>query len=93
MKLAEDTPKKWPLYVPSVFWVEWVTIMKSTRLSPYYIAHGVEPLFPFDLAEAMYMCPPLDSKLTTTDLILYWAWQLQKQLEDLDHIKDMVLKS
>ena len=93
MKLAEDMPKKWPLYAPSVFWAERVTILKSTGFSPYYIAHGIEPLLPFNLTEATYMSPPLDSELTTADVILYCAHQLQKSPKDLEHIQDMVLKS
>jgi hypothetical protein len=58
----------------------------------YYIAHGVEPLLPFDLAEATYMVP-LQSAMSTTKLIALQARQLQKRPEDLDTIRDHVIKA
>jgi hypothetical protein len=58
----------------------------------YYIAHGVEPLLPFDLAEPTYMVP-LQSAMSTTELIVLRAHQLQKRPEDLDTIRDCVIKA
>jgi phosphoenolpyruvate-protein kinase (PTS system EI component) len=60
--------------------------------STYYIAHGVKPLLPFDLAEAMYMVPP-QSTMMTTELVALQAYQLQKRPEDLDTIQDQVIKA
>jgi hypothetical protein len=56
------------------------------------MVHGVEPLFPFDLAEATYMVPKQDT-MTTPELIALRARQLRKRPEDLDAIKERVLKS
>jgi hypothetical protein len=48
----------WPLTAHSVFWAEQVTILKATRLSLYFMVHGVEPLFPFDLrGDVSCSCP------------------------------------
>ncbi|KIJ07502.1 hypothetical protein PAXINDRAFT_33858, partial [Paxillus involutus ATCC 200175] len=72
----------------SVFWAEQVTIGKSTGLSPYFMVHGVELLFPFDLAEATYLVPLPDADPFSTT-----ARQLQKRQVDLDGIRSKVLKS
>ena len=56
------------------------------------MAHGVEPLFPFDLAEATFLVPPLDANSSSTSELIAWrAHQLQKRQEDLDTIRDRVL--
>ncbi|KDQ13321.1 hypothetical protein BOTBODRAFT_97858, partial [Botryobasidium botryosum FD-172 SS1] len=91
IKTAADTSQNWYAVAPSVFWSERVTIQKSTMMSPYYMVHGVEPLFPFDLAEATYLVPPVSSQLSTLDLISLRARQLQKRQADLDQVHDRVL--
>ena len=56
--------------------------------------HGVEPLFPFDLAEATFLVPPPDTKpLSSSGLIAWRARQLQKRQEDLESIRERVLKA
>ncbi|KIJ12988.1 hypothetical protein PAXINDRAFT_24565, partial [Paxillus involutus ATCC 200175] len=52
------------------------------------MVHGVEPLFPFDLAEATYLVPLPDADPFSTT-----ACQLQKRQVDLDGIRSKVLKS
>jgi hypothetical protein len=76
-----------------VFWAERVSIQKSTGYSPFYIAHGVEPLLPFDLAEATYLAPKLDYVMSTEDLIAQRARMLQKRPQDLERVKEAVLKA
>ncbi|KAF8426154.1 hypothetical protein L210DRAFT_3344157, partial [Boletus edulis BED1] len=83
---------RWPLTAHSVFWAEQVTILKSTGLSPYFMVHGVELLFPFDLAEATFLVPLPDTDPTSrTSLIAWRAQQLQKRREDIDTIREQVL--
>ncbi len=79
IKAAEGDESKWPIVVPSVFWAKHVTILKSTGYSPYYMAHGVEPLLPFDLAEATYLAPVLNGRVTTETLIAERAKMLMKR--------------
>lgn len=93
VKAAEGQENRWTAVAPSVFWAERVSIQKSTGYSPYYIAHGLEPLLPFDLAEATYLAPPLTKPLPTTDLIAIRAIQLQKRPQDLAKVKELVLKA
>ena len=94
MKSSEGDESRWFKHAHSVFWAERITILKSTGLSPYFMVHGVEPLFPFDLAEATYLAPiSLQDEYSTTELVAWRARQLQKRHEDLEHIKDQVLKA
>ncbi|TFK16339.1 hypothetical protein FA15DRAFT_552810, partial [Coprinopsis marcescibilis] len=58
VKAADGVESKWSRFASSVLWAERTAIQRSTGYSPYYIAHGVEPLFPFDLAEATWIAPP-----------------------------------
>ena len=93
IKAADGDSSRWPDVAPSVFWAERVTIQKSTGYSPYYLAHGVEPILPFDLAEATYLAPKMDSLLNMTDLISERAKMLQKRPQDLIRVQKQVLKA
>ncbi|KXN81424.1 Gag-Pol polyprotein [Leucoagaricus sp. SymC.cos] len=93
VKAAGGEEKHWTRVAPSVFWAERISIQKSTGYSPYYIAHGLEPLLPFDLAEATYLAPSLTKPLPTADLIATRAIQLQKRPQDLERVKELVLKA
>ena len=84
----------WHNAAHSVFWAECTTVLQSTGLSPYFMVHGVEPLFPFDLAEATFLVPPPDTEpLFSSGLIAWRAHQLQKRQEDLELIHEHVLKA
>ena len=49
--------------------------------------HGVEPLFPFDLSEAIFLVPIPDTDDISTPILIAWqACQLQKHQEDKDTI-------
>ena len=84
----------WSATAHSVFWAECVTILKSTGLSPYFMVHGVEPLFPFDLSKATFLVPMPDTDDITTPMLIAWrARQLQKCWEDIDTICEQLLLS
>ena len=93
MKAAEGDESKWPDVAPAVFWAERVTIQKSTGYSPYYLAHGVEPLLPFDLAEGTYLAPDINGSMSTEDLIALRAKMLLKRPQDLARVRERVLKA
>jgi hypothetical protein len=58
------------------------------------MVHSVEPIFPFDLAEATFLAPlPSRGAFNTADLIAWRAHQLQKRESDLDAIKYQVVKA
>jgi hypothetical protein len=92
MKVCNREERKWPTAMHAIFWAERITTHKALGHSAYYIVHGVEPLLPFDLAEATYMVPP-QSAMSTTELIVLRAQQLQKRPEDLDTIRDRIIKA
>ena len=93
VKATDGDISKWPDVAASVFWAERVTIQKSTGYSPFYLAHGVEPLLPFDLAEATYLAPKMESTMSTEKLIAQRAIMLQKRPEDLKRVQEQVLKA
>ena len=58
------------------------------------MVHGVKPLFPFDLTKATFLVPPPDTEpLSSSELIAWRARQLQKRQEDLESIREHVLKA
>lgn len=93
VKASGDDISKWADVVHHVFWAERVTVKKSTGLSPFQMAHGVEPLLPFDLAEATFLAPDMNKPHTSEQLILIRARQLMKRDEDLAKIRERVLKA
>jgi hypothetical protein len=92
IKVCNGEERKWPTATHAIFWAECITTHKALGHSMYYIVHGVKPLLPFDLAEATYMVPP-QSAMSTTELIVLRAHQLQKRPEDLDTIRDRIIKA
>jgi len=78
---------------PLVLWANRVTVHQPICYSPYFIAHGVEAVFPLDIAEATYLLPPLNVPASTEDLIAHHAQQLQKRPEDLREMSARVLKA
>jgi len=93
MKVCHNDHSKWVGVAPSVFWADHVTIRRSTRYSPFFMAHGIEAVLPFDIVEATYILPPLDIPASTENLIAHCAQQLLKQPEDLGDMADRVLKA
>jgi hypothetical protein len=69
-KACEGDLQLWTERVFYVFWAERVSIQKSTGYSPYYLVHGVEPLFPFDITEATYMTQVTGERLSTEELMV-----------------------
>ena len=57
------------------------------------MAHGIEPILPFNLTLATFLVPDLNHPLSTTELLASCTHQLQKRQDDLDSIHERVLKS
>ena len=93
MKMADGEEEKWPTVAHAVFWAERITVLKSTGKSPYYMAHGVEPLLPFDISEATYLLGPLDAPMTEAELLETRARQLLKRPDDLEQMKEKIWKA
>jgi len=57
------------------------------------MAHGVEPLLPFDITLATFLIPDLTKPMTTDELIATCTRQLQAREKDLSSIRDNIVKS
>jgi len=55
IKTGNGDIRGWHNRVPYVFWAERIIIKKATGLSPFYMAHGIEPLLLFDITMATYL--------------------------------------
>src|SRR5882672_129859 len=92
MKTCNNEHSKWVNMAPLMFWADLVTVRRSIGYSPFFMAHGVEAVLPFDIAEATYLLPPPDVPSSTEDLNAHHAQQLQKHPEDLREMSARVLK-
>lgn len=90
MKTCNGNEKKWSDHIHSVFWAERITVSKATGYSPYYLVHGIEPALPFDLEEATYLNPIIDSVMTSSELLAIRARHLEKRPEEIDRIRKIV---
>ena len=84
MKVCKENPSQWPDHVAHAFFADRVTVRRQTGYSPYYLLYGVDPLLPFDLAEASFMIDSYTSDMTTVDLLASRIRQLQKKPADIE---------
>ncbi len=92
VKTCEGDLTKWLDVLPSVFWAERCTVMRSTGLSPFEMSTGIEPRFPWDIIEANWLVDELDS-MTYCELVAIRARQLQRRDSDLELIDARIRKS
>jgi transposase InsO family protein len=93
VKACEGNISKWPTVAPHAFWADRATTRKSTGHSPFFMAHGTEPILPFDITLATFLVPDIAKPLSTTELIAIRTCQLQKREADLATIHDNILRS
>lgn len=74
---------QWPDKVQLAFFADRITVSRSTGFSPYYLLHGIDPVLPFDLAEATFLAPAFQPEMSTTDLLAQRIRQLEKRDEDM----------
>jgi hypothetical protein len=66
---------------------------KSTGFSPFYMAHGIKPILPFNTTLATFLVPDLIKPLSMDKLIVTHTHQLKKCQNDLTTIHDCILNS
>ena len=93
VKACNGDISQWPTFAHHIFWANHITTKKSTGHFPYYMAHGVDPLLPFDISEATFVIPEIFQCLETVDLIAICGCQLTKREEELTVMHKQVLKS
>lgn len=87
IKSCDGNQSIWPKAAHAIFWAERITIQKSTGYSPYYIAHGVQAIHPFDLEQSTYMHPFIDDTMDFGELITRRAMKLQKREKELSKVQ------
>jgi transposase InsO family protein len=68
-KGKDGRPLDWPSHIATAVFADRVTINKVTGYSPYYLLHGVDPVLPFDLAEATFMVDGYRTGMSTEELL------------------------
>ena len=92
-KACNGDNSSWPTVAPFAFWADRTTTRRSTGHSPFFMAHGVEPILPFDLVQATFLVPDLTKQLSTKDLLATRTRQLQKRPADLAAIHNRITAS
>jgi len=93
IKSRDGDIRGWHKRAPYVFWAERISIKKATGLSPFYMAHGIKPLLPFDITMVTYLLPDITTRLSDGELLGMQARQLERRGKDLAQIHEWILKS
>ena len=93
VKACEGNISKWPTITPFTFWANWATTHKLTGHSPFYMAHGIEPVLLFDITLTTFLIPNLANPLSTAKLLAMHICQLQRCEDNLTAIHANILKS
>jgi transposase InsO family protein len=93
VKACKGNIGKWPKLVNEAFFADRVTTRKATGFSPFYMLYGVDPVLPFDLAEATYLVSGFTSNMSSEDLLALRIRQLSKRPEDMAKAASTIAKS
>lgn len=93
LKACDGDPKRWPDKVHHAFFADKCMVRRATGFTPFYLMHGVDPILPFDLAEATFLVEGFKAGMSTEDLLALRIRQLEKRPEDLARAADMLTKS
>jgi transposase InsO family protein len=83
----------WPKKLAAALLADRVTVSRTTGFSPFQLLHGVDPVLPFDLAEATFMVGGFRSGMTTTELLTLRIRQLSKHDRDIKRASETLKKS
>jgi hypothetical protein len=83
-KIANSVEWHQGFYAP--LWAKHITPRQTMGYSPYFTTHSLHPILPFNIDEATYLLPPPNKVLTTKDLIVCQARQLQHWLTNIDNL-------
>jgi transposase InsO family protein len=89
-KVVDGEASRWPQGFYPALWSERVTTTRTLGCSPYFAAHGIHPILPFDIDEATYLVPPPDTILTHEDLLARRGAEFAKRQSDLDGLRQRV---
>ena len=86
-------PEQWPSKVPLAFFADRVTTRRVTGYSPFYLAHGIHPILPFDLTEATFMIKGYRTGLSSSELLALHIKQLDKRQKDIERAAKAIKRS
>ena len=89
-KIVDGDAVHWPQEFYAALWSECVTTTRTLECSPYFAAHGIHPILPFDIDKMTYLMLPPDSILSHEDLIARRGKELTKRQTDLDDLRNRV---
>jgi hypothetical protein len=89
-KIANSVESKWHRGFYTTLWAERIMPRQTMCYSPYFATHSLHPILPFNINEATYLLPPPNKVLTTKDLIVHQACQLQHWLTDINDLPKKV---
>jgi hypothetical protein len=92
IKACSGDVLKWSSVAPYIAWADRITTRQATGHSPFYMAHGVEPVMPFDISEATYLFPQPRALLSTQGLIVLRTKQLMKREEDIERYREQITR-
>lgn len=90
LKSTDGHPLDWLDIFFTALWAEHVTIQRATGHSPYYLAHGLKPVLPFDLAKGTYLSPIHTKCISTIELLAQRAIMLLKRPKDLAQVREAI---
>ncbi|EIN03402.1 hypothetical protein PUNSTDRAFT_78221 [Punctularia strigosozonata HHB-11173 SS5] len=93
LKSCEGDPKRWPDKVHHAFFADKCLARRATGFSPFYLLHGVDPVLPFDLAEATFLVEGFRQEMPTAQLLALRIRQLEKRPEDIQKAAMSITKS
>jgi hypothetical protein len=89
-KIADSVESKWHRGFYATLWAKHITPRQTMGYSPYFATHSLHPILPFNIDKATYLLPPPDKILTTEDLIVRRACQLQRRLTNIEDLRKKV---
>ena len=93
IKACEGDISKWPTVTLFAFWADQATTHQSTGHSPFYMAHSIKPILPFDIILTTFLVPNLTNPLSTAKLLATCIHQLWRCEDNLTAIHANILRA
>jgi len=93
IKACKGRISDWPKRVPEILFADRITISRVTGFSPFQLLHATDPLLPLDLAEATFLVEGFKSGMSTEDLLVMRARQLEKHPDDVERAAETLRKA
>jgi hypothetical protein len=82
-KLMRTRGRNWVVLLPYVLWADRTTAKRTTRHTPHYMLYGQESILPIDAEYETFLVGNWKSHMTTEELLVTRARQLERLPEDV----------